>query len=121
MLSVASVTALLLSFAGCGLQKSPEDRVAACKAYKRNAVCSTIGVDADLYLENGDPTVCMDSSPSGIADAASVGLKALVPECSQDGQSAVEITAKEVLEIVESGSCGTAYETFLQCRRQWTQ
>jgi hypothetical protein len=83
--------------------------------YKRNAVCSSIGVGAQLYLEDEDPIHCMDSTPSAIAENASLFVDDFFPNCSED------VSTEEVLQIVASGDCGTDTDVFLQCRRKWSE
>lgn len=109
-----------------GCSASPEERAAACESkmfqYKRNAVCSAISIDAQDYLEEGDPISCMDSTPSAIAEVASVGLDDYLPQCLDDGRTESRyVSTEEVLRIVASGDCGTDTDVFLQCRRNWSK
>ena len=114
----------LLVTSGCS--GSPEERAAACESqvfqYKRNAVCSSISVDAQLYLEDEDPIHCMDSTPSAIAEDASVGMDDYLPHCFEDERTSQRyVSTEEVLQIVASGDCGTDTDVFLQCRRRWSE
>ena len=114
----------MLVMSGCS--GSPEERAAACESrmlqYKRNAVCSSISIDAQGYLEDGDPISCMDSTPSAIAEVASVGMDNYLPRCSEDGGADGRyVSAEEVLQIVASGDCGADTDIFLQCRRNWSE
>lgn len=118
------VIALLLVTSGCS--GAPVERAAACESeifqYKRNAVCSAISIDAQGHLEDRDPTSCMESTPSAIAEVASVGMDNYLPRCSEDGGADGRyVSAEEVLQIVASGDCGADTDIFLQCRRNWSE
>lgn len=78
-------------------------------------MCSSISVDAQLYLKDEDPIHCMDSTPSAIAGDASLLVDDFFPDCSED------VSTEEVLQIVASGDCGTDTDVFLQCRRNWSE